>query len=53
MRFDVLITVAEKDFNKLKYCIHSILANLVGVEQIYIVSNVEIPAGKDFWWCRR
>jgi hypothetical protein len=44
--FDVLITVADKDFNKLRFVYDSIKNNLEGVDKVYIVSNVRIPQNK-------
>ncbi len=41
--FDVLITVAEKDFNKLKYCIESIKRNVCGFDKIHVVSPTPAP----------
>jgi len=41
--YDILITVAEKDFNKLRYLHKSIVENLQGYKNIYIVSPIDIP----------
>lgn len=43
MKYDVLITVAEKDFNKLRFVYDSIWCDLEGVGGVYIISNIEIP----------
>ena len=44
--FDVLIVAAEKDFNKLRFVYNSIMDNLEGVENVYIVSNIKLPQNK-------
>ena len=44
--YDVLIVIAEKDFNKLRYLVDSIERYLIGYRDIYVISNVEIPANK-------
>lgn len=41
--FDILITVHEKDFNKVKFLIGSIKKNIIGFDKIFIVSNVIFP----------
>jgi len=41
--FDVLITIAEKDFNKLRFVVKSIALNVEGFNKIYIVSDKTIP----------
>lgn len=46
MKYDVLITVAEKDFNKLRFVYDSIVNNLDGVRRVYVISNVKIPQNK-------
>ena len=46
MKYDVLITVAEKDFNKLRFVYDSIINNLDGANQVYVISDVKIPANK-------
>jgi hypothetical protein len=43
MKFDVLITVAEKDFNKLPYVLKSIQQNIPNVAGRYVVSPVPVP----------
>ena len=42
--FDVLITVAEKDFNKLPFVLESIVRNIKGYIKIHLVSNTIIPS---------
>ena len=41
--FDVLITLAEKDFLKLRFVTESIYKNIYGVDHIYCVSNKKVP----------
>ncbi len=41
--FDVLITLAEKDFLKLRFVIESMIKNVDGIDKIYCVSNIKIP----------
>ncbi len=41
--YDVLITAAEKDFNKLPYVIESIEKNIDGFAKIYVVTPVKVP----------
>jgi hypothetical protein len=41
--FDVLITLAEKDFLKLRFVVESIINNVEEVDNIYCVSNVKVP----------
>lgn len=42
--FDILITVAQKDFNKLPFVLKSIVQNIRGFNQIHIVSNSIVPS---------
>jgi hypothetical protein len=44
--FDVLITLAEKDFLKLRFVIESIERNIYDYEHIFCVSNVRVPDDK-------
>jgi len=41
--FDILITVAPKDFNKLPFVVDSIYENVIECGEIYVVSPVAIP----------
>lgn len=41
--FDILITISKKDFNKLRFVVHSIKKNINGFSQIYVISNEPIP----------
>lgn len=41
--YDILITVAKKDFIKFKFTYDSIIQNLDGFDKIYCVSNVKMP----------
>jgi len=41
--FDVLITVAQKDFNKLPFVFESIHENIQGVNTYFVVSPVALP----------
>jgi len=41
--YDILITIAEKDFVKLRFLYDSILINIFDFSKIHIISNVEIP----------
>lgn len=40
--FDILITIAKKDFNKLWFVVESIRKNIVGYRKIFVISDVEI-----------
>ena len=44
--FDILITLAEKDFLKLRFVIESIEKNLYDYDHIFCVSNVMVPEDK-------
>lgn len=46
MKYDVLITIAQKDFNKLRFVYDSIVNNLDDVSQVYVISDVKIPINK-------
>ena len=37
--FDILVVVAEKDFNKLPYCLHSIKKNIKGYGKIFCITD--------------
>jgi hypothetical protein len=41
--FDILIVIAKKDFNKFPFLIDSILKDVDGFEEIYCVSDKEMP----------
>ena len=41
---DVLITVAPKDFNKLKYNYESIIQNVDRIDEFVYISPIPIPA---------
>jgi hypothetical protein len=41
--YDILITVAEKDFNKLRFVIKSIYTNLEGFKDIIVIANTTLP----------
>jgi len=41
--FDILITIAKKDFNKTSFLMESILKNVKYFEEIYCVSDKEVP----------
>lgn len=41
--FDILITVAEKDYNKLPFVLDSIYKNVKGFDEIYVVSPSAVP----------
>ena len=43
MEFDVLITVAEKDFNKLPYVLKSVEKNVTNVAGRYVISPTAVP----------
>lgn len=44
--YDILITVAEKDYNKLPFVINSIQNNIQGFHNIHVVSPTIIPLNK-------
>jgi hypothetical protein len=46
--FDILITVAPKDYNKLPFVMESIVKNIKGYNNIHLVSNGCIPDDKIF-----
>jgi hypothetical protein len=48
--FDILITVAEKDFNKLRFVLSSIERNITGFDEVYCISNVKIPKNAKECW---
>lgn len=41
--FDIIIPIARKDFNKLRFVTDSILKNVTGFHNIYCISDVFIP----------
>jgi hypothetical protein len=41
--FDILITIAEKDFNKLRFCVNPIDLYVLRFNKIHVVSDIEIP----------
>jgi hypothetical protein len=41
--YDIIITIARKDFNKLQFVVSSIIKNVPGFHNIYCISNISIP----------